>query len=55
MRYIAGVFPHAANEKRYANLSSFNSGFETNNKKTSMYDEFPTKPMFSFDLAVSGT
>jgi len=44
-----------ANEKSSANMGSFDGGFETANSTETMYDEFPTKPMFSFDLEMSWT
>jgi len=44
-----------ANVKRYAYLGSLDGGFETSNRTPSMYDKFPTKPMFLFDPEMSGT
>jgi len=55
IHYKAGVFLHATDEKRFANVGSFNGGFEIAIRTTSMYDEFPTEPMLSFDLKISGT
>ena len=36
-------------------MGGFVGGSETTNRTTPIYDRFPTKPMFSLDLEISGT